>query len=221
MIFSGHFVDAECPSCGFTRGRKTPTSILFFLLLAAAGAGLLLPVLKNVFGWRWWYLIAIPAGELVLPFLLLSLLAGLQELLFPLPKRCPSCSAEMEAGSCYWYDFGCLPTLLEVLVCGLHLVGHIVAILWIAGGAGRLGSALLAVLGFLVTAVILATGATLFAVVYEGIAGNESFSLPFMSILGVAILGAILHLIWGWIAAAIVLGLYGVYCVVGGLLDRR
>ena len=72
---------------------------------------------------------------------------------------------------------------------------------------------LLAVAALLVVSVVL-------SVIYEGIAGNESFSLPLANIFLVVVIGAGIYWFFGWTSTAIVLGLYAVWAVVGGLIDR-
>lgn len=76
-------------------------------------------------------------------------------------------------------------------------------------------------LGFLIALAALLIGSLLLSLVYEGIAGNESFSLPFSNLLIVTVLGAVLYAFFGFAAVAAVLGIYGVWWVGGGLIDRR
>lgn len=45
---------------------------------------------------------------------------------------------------------------------------------------------------------VLLVGSVLFSVMYENIAGNERFSLPFLGIILVTLIGAILSVWWGW-----------------------
>ena len=76
-------------------------------------------------------------------------------------------------------------------------------------------------LHFLLAIAALFFGSLVLSLVYEGIAGNESFSLPLANIFLVVVVGAILHWFFGFKSTAIVLGLYAVWAVVGGLIDRR
>ena len=64
-------------------------------------------------------------------------------------------------------------------------------------------------------------GSLILSVIYEGIAGNESFSLPFANILLVVVVGAVLYWLFGFKSTVIVLGLYAVWAVFGGLIERR
>jgi len=76
------------------------------------------------------------------------------------------------------------------------------------------------VLKYLANIVVLIFGSIMLSVFSENIQGNSSFSLPFIWILIVLILGVILFSIYGWISPMFVLGGYAVICVVGGVLGR-
>ena len=76
-------------------------------------------------------------------------------------------------------------------------------------------------LSFLLALAALFFGSLILSLVYEGIAGNESFSLPSANIFSVVVVGAVLFWFFGFKSTAIVLGLYAVWAVVGGLIDRR
>ncbi len=56
--------------------------------------------------------------------------------------------------------------------------------------------------------------------VYEAIVGSRSFSLPLSNILLVTTIGTVLSKWWGWTSTIAILALYGLYMVVGGLVDR-
>ncbi len=75
-------------------------------------------------------------------------------------------------------------------------------------------------LKFILNIVTLVVGSTLFSVMYEMIAGNRSFSLPFGNILLATLIGAVMFLFGGWVSTVAVLGLYGVYCLIGAFADR-
>jgi hypothetical protein len=68
---------------------------------------------------------------------------------------------------------------------------------------------------------VLIVGSLFLSLVYEGVAGNESFSLDFGGILLVTVVGGVLAPWYGWISTGIVLGVWGLICVVGGLADRQ
>ena len=72
-----------------------------------------------------------------------------------------------------------------------------------------------------VKALALLVGSTLAALLYEAAAGNESFSLPFATILLVVVVGTALSVWWGWGATLSVLGVQAAYSIIGGLIDRR
>jgi hypothetical protein len=76
-------------------------------------------------------------------------------------------------------------------------------------------------LNFLLALAALFFGSLILSLVYEGIAGNESFSLPFANILLVVVVGAVLYWFFDFKSTVIVLGLYAAWAVVGGLMDRR
>lgn len=67
---------------------------------------------------------------------------------------------------------------------------------------------------------LLLVGAVYAAVMYEIAAGNTRFSLPFVSILLVTVVGAALFPLGGWLASLLVLGVYAACCLVGGLRAR-
>ncbi len=75
-------------------------------------------------------------------------------------------------------------------------------------------------LGFLLAIAALTAGSLVLSLLYENLAGNESFSLPLASLLIVTVLGAVLFPFFGWMSTLTVLGIYAVWCIVGGLVDR-
>ncbi len=75
-------------------------------------------------------------------------------------------------------------------------------------------------LGFLLAMAALAVGSLLLSLLYEAIAGNESFSLPLASLLIVVVLGAVFFPFFGWTSTLTVLGIYAAGCIIGGLVDR-
>ncbi len=76
-------------------------------------------------------------------------------------------------------------------------------------------------LHFFLAVATLLIGSLILSLVYEGVAGNESFSLPFMNIFLVVVVGMVLYWFFGFKSTVIVLGIYAVWAVVGGLIERR
>jgi hypothetical protein len=76
------------------------------------------------------------------------------------------------------------------------------------------------VLSLLANVAVLLVGALVLSVLYEAVAGNESFSLPFVNIIIVVLIGSVLFWWFGWRSTFIVLAVYGVFCIVGGLVER-
>ena len=76
-------------------------------------------------------------------------------------------------------------------------------------------------LHFLFALAALLVGSLILSLVYEGIAGNASFSLPFANIFLVVVIGAVLYWFFGFKSTVIILGLYAVWAVVGGLIEGR
>lgn len=74
---------------------------------------------------------------------------------------------------------------------------------------------------FLANVAALLVVAFVLSVVYENIAGNESFSLPFVNIIIVVLVGSVLFWWFGWRSTFVVLAIYGVFCIVGGLVERK
>jgi hypothetical protein len=77
------------------------------------------------------------------------------------------------------------------------------------------------VVDFILAIAVLSVGSLILSIVYEGIAGNESFSLPFTNIFLVVVVGAVLYWFFGFTSTVIILGLYAFWAVIGGLIDRR
>ena len=67
---------------------------------------------------------------------------------------------------------------------------------------------------------VLLIGSLILSLVFEGVAGNESFSLPFANIFLGVLVGGIGFWFFGWLAVFAVLGLYSAWAVFGGLMDR-
>lgn len=125
MIFSGHLSTRGCAECDFQVARPTPTSILFFFGLAAIGTGFSIPGLSNAFGSRWWYWLAVPVAELVAVFLAMGALLWIRDRILPFPTRCPRCSGTLVSKGGGFYDFGCLPSAVELLLLLLFVAAHL------------------------------------------------------------------------------------------------
>jgi MFS family permease len=125
MIFSGFVRVRGCAECDYETARATPTSLFFFLGLAAGGVGLIIPGLTDVFGSRWWYWVTVPIAELVVIFLAMSALLWLRDRIHPFPTSCPRCSGELVPKASGFYDFGCLPTAVELLLLLLFITVHV------------------------------------------------------------------------------------------------
>jgi len=76
-------------------------------------------------------------------------------------------------------------------------------------------------LHFLLAVAALLIGSLILSLVYEGVAGNEGFSLPMANIFLIVVGGAVLYWFFGFKSTVIVLGLYAIWAVVGGLIERR
>ena len=68
---------------------------------------------------------------------------------------------------------------------------------------------------------VLVIGSLIASLLYEGVAGNTHFSLPYSNMALVVLVGFGLYFVWGWPASLTVLGLYVVFCLIGGLMDRN
>ncbi len=64
-------------------------------------------------------------------------------------------------------------------------------------------------------------GTVLLAVLYENIAGNESFSLPCSNIFFVTVVGTILSICWGWFSTLSTLAVYALFSIIAGVSERR
>jgi hypothetical protein len=126
MFFSGQVVGFGCTQCGYESARQTPTSILFWIGLAAAATAFMVPALSDALGLRWWYWVVVPLAELVLIVLLQGFLVWLRDALVPIPKKCPQCSGLVERKYGGFYDFGCMPTVLEMLLFLILIAGHVI-----------------------------------------------------------------------------------------------
>lgn len=52
------------------------------------------------------------------------------------------------------------------------------------------------------------------------IAGEKSFSLPFLSIIFITVLGSLLCTWFGWKSTIIILAIYALFSIVGGFISR-
>ena len=67
---------------------------------------------------------------------------------------------------------------------------------------------------------VLLVGSVLFSVMYENILGRESFSLPFVNITLVTLVGAIVSVWYGWTSTLVTLAVYGACCALAGYRGR-
>ncbi len=74
--------------------------------------------------------------------------------------------------------------------------------------------------GIILHIMVLLFGSILISVMYENIAGGETFSLPFSNILLVTLVGTALSVWWSWTSTLSTLTVYAVYSIVAGLYDR-
>jgi hypothetical protein len=51
----------------------------------------------------------------------------------PIPTVCPKCSTDLENSFSGFYDFGCLPTLIEVATLVLFGALNFFSLLWLEG----------------------------------------------------------------------------------------
>ncbi len=138
MLFSGSYSERQCVSCGHKVARATPTSILFFVLLVAGGSAVVVPLLARLYGPKWWYFALVGVAELILVTVILGALAWIRDRVLGSMKTCPRCSGTMKSTISGMYDFGCLPTLLEIGLLVIFVAVHIGIVLWLrtASGAG-------------------------------------------------------------------------------------
>ena len=73
---------------------------------------------------------------------------------------------------------------------------------------------------YLVAFLSLSIGSMFLSTVYESVAGNRSFSLPFGNVALVTVAGLVLFPFLGWMAVLGVLIVYGIRCLVAGWMDR-
>jgi hypothetical protein len=67
---------------------------------------------------------AVPIAELVGIFLTMSALVWIRERVYPFPAGCPRCSGALLSKGCGFYDFGCLPSAVELLLLLLFIAAH-------------------------------------------------------------------------------------------------
>ena len=74
---------------------------------------------------------------------------------------------------------------------------------------------------FMISLVALLMGSLILSFLYELTAGNKKFSLPFLNIILVTVIGSALFPFFGFTSTVIILSIYGLWCVAGGLLERH
>ena len=139
MIFSGFYSERQCAGCEYTKGRTTPTSLLLFVALMGVGASIVMPTVIDLFGAHWWVFVGVPAGELVVIVVAMSLLVSVRDTLQGPLDSCPRCPGTMVLKYSGIYDFAFIPTVLELLLTILFVAGHVPIIFMVwsrAGGPG-------------------------------------------------------------------------------------
>ena len=139
MLFSGFYSERLCVSCGHKVARATPTSLFFFLMLVAGGIAVVVPQLARLYGPKWWYFAPVGGAELILVIVILAVLDWIRDRILGSMKTCPLCSGTMKPRISGMYDFGCLPTVLEVILFLIFVAVHIGIILWLRGASGTGG----------------------------------------------------------------------------------
>jgi len=74
---------------------------------------------------------------------------------------------------------------------------------------------------FLVNFLVLLVGTLLLSVLQAGIAKEEQFSLPLLSMLLAIVVGCVSWSLFGWMGTGCVLVLYAIYAILSGLQMRK
>lgn len=139
MVFSGFYRERQCASCGHDVARTTPTSLLFFLMLVAAGIAVVVPQLARLYGPKWWYFAPVGGAELILVIVTLGALDWVRDRIFGSMETCPLCSGTMKPTVSGMYDFAWFPTLLEVVLLLVFVAVNIGIMLWLRDAPGARG----------------------------------------------------------------------------------
>ena len=76
------------------------------------------------------------------------------------------------------------------------------------------------VLSFLLAVFVLFVASTILWFLSEKIEGKQVFKLHFGNILLVIVIGSISFLFWGWKSVVLVLGFFGVFWIIGSIVER-
>ena len=133
MLFSGFYSERKCTGCGHTIERATPTSILFFLLLAGVGTAVVVPALARLYGLKWWYFASVGGAELILVLVTISGLDWIHGKIQGSLDTCPRCSGTMTPTVSGMYDFALLPTVLEIVLLVIFVAAHVGIVFWLRG----------------------------------------------------------------------------------------
>ena len=131
MIFSGSYVERACVSCGDVWSRVTPTSLLFFIWLAAGGLSVIPQAHGVILEARWWHWPVGFMGELVLTLTLLTVVLWLRDALWPVPDICPSCSKPLVPTVSGFFDFAFFPRPSEVILLVVFVGLHVAFLAWL------------------------------------------------------------------------------------------
>ncbi len=148
MIFSGFFEERVCASCGDSRTRVTPTSVLFLVLLAVGGLAVLTEAHGVILDPHWWHWPAAFIGEILLASILLGGILGVRNALAPLPDACPRCSEIMISTSRGFFDFAVMPSRAELMLLVVFVGLHVAFLAWLNPGEGMATSSLWTILPF-------------------------------------------------------------------------
>ena len=148
MIFSGCYEERACVSCGDLRSRVTPTSLMFFMGLAAVGLAVISQAHGVILEARWWHWPVGLIGELVLTLTLLSVGLWLRDALLPMPDTCPSCSKPMVPTATGFFDFAFFPSPSEVILLVVFVGLHVAFLAWLSSGEGIANGGLVTLLPF-------------------------------------------------------------------------
>lgn len=138
MLFSGFYSEHKCTNCGHTIGRATPTSLLFFLMLAGVGTAVVSPQIARIIEapWKWWHSVAVGGAELILVLATVSVLDWIHGKIQGSLDTCPRCSGTMTPTVSGMYDFALLPTVLEIVLLVIFVAAHVGIVFWLRGLAG-------------------------------------------------------------------------------------
>ena len=148
MIFSGTFEERACVSCGDLRCRVTPTSLLFFISLAAGGLVVISRAHGVILEAQWWHWPVGFVGELVLTLTLLTVGLWLRDALLPMPDICPSCSKPLGPTGTGFFDFAFFPSSSEVILLVVFVALHVAFLAWLSPGEGIANGSLVTLLPF-------------------------------------------------------------------------